>query len=121
MSAVAAILSLALFLAFLTSGLQKVFFSTAMSAAAEHVGFTKAAFQRIGVLEALGAVGLVCGLSATGGFWFLVNDVAAWCLAALMGGAVVVHLRRGHGIKGAAPALVLGLVALLEAIFRLMA
>lgn len=121
MSAVAAILSLALFLAFVTSGLQKVFFSTAMSAAAEHVGFSKSAFQRIGVLETLGAIGLVCGLSATGGFWFVVNDVAAWCLAALMGGAVVIHFRRGHGIGGAAPALVLGLLSALEAVFRLLA
>jgi hypothetical protein len=121
MSAVAALLSLALFFVFMTSGLQKVFFSTAMSAAAEHVGFTKSAFQRIGVLEALGALGLVAGLSAKGGFFLFVNDVAAWCLAALMAGAAVTHFRKGHGLKGAAPAIVLGSLVALEAIFRLLA
>lgn len=122
MSAVASILSIALFLAFATSGLQKIRFNPMSSQSAGHLGFSKSAYQRIGVLEMLGGFGLLVGLSAKGAsVWAILNELAAAGLAVTMVLAVVFHLRKGDDAKLFAPALVLGLLALLELVFRLAA
>jgi hypothetical protein len=120
MRAVASILSIIVFLAFATTGLQKLIFNTMASQASEHLGFSKSAFQRVGVLEFLGAVGVLVGLAAKHGTWLaLVNEVAAGALALLMVAATAVHLRKGDGLKGSAPAWGLGLLCVLELVLRL--
>ncbi|MHB1209927.1 MAG: DoxX family protein [Acidimicrobiales bacterium] len=120
MSAVASILSIILFLAFLTSGIQKVLFNPMASQSAGHLGFSKSAFQKIGMLEIAGGVAVMAGLAAKGtSFWAILNEVAAGGLTITMILAVYFHLREHDGFKVYAPAAGLGLVALLELIFRL--
>ncbi len=122
MSAVAAILSIILFLVFASSGIQKVIFNPMMSESAARLEFTKRAYQRIGALEVAGAIGLLAGLAAKStSFWGIVNVAAAAGLTLTMVLAVVLHLRKGESFKLFAPALVLGLLTLLELIFRLVA
>jgi uncharacterized membrane protein YphA (DoxX/SURF4 family) len=120
MSVVAALLSILLFLAFASAGAQKVVFNPAMSKAAEHLGFTKRGYQRIGVVEVLGGIAVMAGLvapraSALG----VVNEIGAAGLTVMMAMAVAFHLRNGDKAKYFTPALALGVVALLEVIFRL--
>jgi len=122
MSAVASILSIILFLAFATSGLQKVRFNPMSSQSAGHLGFTKNAFQRIGALEIVGGFALMAGLAAKGAtFLAILNEVAAAGLLATMVLAVYFHRRKGDSITMIAPALVLGLAALIELVLRLAA
>ncbi len=120
MRAVASILSIIVFLAFATTGAQKLIFNTLASRAAEHLGVTKRNFQGIGLLEVLGAVGVLVGLaSKKGTFLTLVNESAAAGLLALMIVATVVHLRKGDSFKDAAPAMVFGAACLVELVLRL--
>jgi uncharacterized membrane protein YphA (DoxX/SURF4 family) len=120
MRAVASILSIILFLVFATSGAQKLIFNTMASQTAEHLGFKKSSFQRVGVLEILGAIGVMVGIVAKKGTWLAVlNEVAAGGLFVTMLAAIVLHLRRGDGPKGAAPALGLAIVCALEIVLRL--
>jgi hypothetical protein len=120
MSAVAALLSITLFLGFVLAGAQKLLFDPVMSKSAEHLGFTKRNYQRIGIVEMTGAIGIVVGVVAhRGSFLGIVNELAATGLAVMMALAVRAHLRRGDGAKMFSPALALGLLALVELIFRL--
>ncbi len=120
MRAVASILSIIVFLAFATTGAQRIIFNTVASKAAGHLGFTKRTFQLVGLLEILGALGVLIGLAAKKGtFLALLNEAAAAGLLVTMVAAVVVHLRKGDGITGAAPALVLGAACLVELVLRL--
>ena len=120
MSAVAVLLTLTLFFAFLASGLQKVIFNPTMSRSADHLGFTKSAYQRVGGLEIAGAVGLLIGVAAWGSsFWAIINDAAAIGLFALMMGTALTHVRKGDRAAAIAPVLLLGVLALLELTFRL--
>ena len=71
------------------------------------------AVKGIGLVEVLGAIGLIVP-AATG----IAPVLVAWAalgLAAVMAGAVVVHLKRGEGIAAAVPSIVLGLLSLLVA------
>jgi len=120
MSAVAVLLTIILSIAFLASGLQKIIFNPTMSRAADHLGFTKSVYQRVGGLEIAGAVGLLVGVAAWGSsFWALLNDAAAFGLFALMMGAAVTQFRKGDKAPALAPVLVLGVLALLEMVLRL--
>jgi uncharacterized membrane protein YphA (DoxX/SURF4 family) len=120
MRAVASILSIIIFLAFVTAGAQKLIFNTMASQTAEHLGFKKSTFQRVGALEVLGALGVMIGLAAKHGSWLaLLNEVAAGGLLASMLAGTALHMRKGDGLKGAAPAAALGLVCLVELILRL--
>jgi len=120
MSAVASILAIALFLAFVTSGLQKVLFNPAMSKNADELGFPKRSYQRIGGLEILGGLGLLVGLASKGSSIFAVtNEVAGACLVLLMVVAIATYARRGVGMRRASPAAALGLLVLVEVLFRL--
>jgi len=120
MSAVASILSIILFLAFLTSGIQKVLFNPLASQSAGHLGFSKSAFQRIGMVEIAGAVAVMAGLAAKGtSFWAILNELAAGGLTVTMILAVYFHVRKGDDVKVFAPAAGLAVLALLELIFRL--
>ena len=93
--------------AFAALGAAKLAAVPAMRARAAHVGFSVAAYRRIGVLEILAVVGLLVGA-----FVPVIGALAAAGLLLLLGGAVVAHLRNGDGIREIAPAVVLGLVAL---------
>ena len=64
MSVFAALLSIMLCLAFAMAGAQKILFNPVMSKSAEHLGFTKRGYRRIGVLELVGAVGVIVGVVA---------------------------------------------------------
>jgi hypothetical protein len=119
MSVTASIFSVVLFLAFAMAGIQKVRWNPMMSGAAEHLGFTKSAYQRIGMLEIAGAIGVIVGVAANGSsFWGVLNEAAAAGLALTMLLAVIMHIRKGDNAKMYAPALVLGVIALLELILR---
>jgi zinc transporter ZupT len=91
-----------------------------MSKAAGRLGLTKRAYRAIGGIEVLGALGLLIGLTAKGSSLLaIVNEIAAGGLFVMMVLAVIFHLRKGDKAKFFAPALVLGVLALLELIFRL--
>jgi len=120
MTVAASLLSLVLFLAFASAGAQRLVFNPAMSKSAEHLGYTRRAYRRVGLLEVVGAIALLIGLTARGTTALaVVNEVAAAGLALLMAIAVSVHLRKHDALKYYAPALSLGLLAILELIFRL--
>ncbi len=76
-----------------------------MRARAAHVGFSVAAYRRIGVLEVAGAIGLPLGLVQP-----LLGALAGVGLLLLLAGAVVAHLRNGDGPREVAPAVVCALL-----------
>ena len=78
--------------------------------------FSAGMVKAIGAAEVLGAIGLI--LPAAVGVAPVLVPIAALALAAVMAGAVAVHLRRGDGLAGAAPSVVLGLLSLLLAVLR---
>jgi uncharacterized membrane protein YphA (DoxX/SURF4 family) len=120
MFVVAVVLSVVLFVSFASAGAQKIVFNPAMSKSAEHLGFTKRGFQRVGFVELLGALAVLAGLVASRGSALgVLNEIAAAALTVMMGLAVRVHLRRGDATKYITPALVLGVMALVEVICRL--
>jgi uncharacterized membrane protein YphA (DoxX/SURF4 family) len=122
MAAVASIISIMLFLVFASAGIQKVTFNPLMSASASRLGFSKSAYQRIGMLEILGGVALLAGLASTGTSpWAILNDVAAGALTIMMILATATHLRHGEKWKSYAPALSLAGLSLLELVLRLLA
>ena len=102
------ILAGVLVVAFAAAGAAKLAAVPAMRARAAHVGFSVAAYRRIGLLEILGVLGLLVGalLPAIGAL------AAAGLLLLLLGGAMIAHLRSGDGPRELAPALVLGLATL---------
>ena len=71
--------------------------------------FSQGAVRAIGVLEVLGAAGLI--LPALLGIATTLAPVAATAIGLLMVGAVITHVRRGDGLAAAAPALVFGILA----------
>lgn len=105
--------------AFLVSGLSKIVGQReAMIAKTPYVeDFPQGAVRLIGVVEVLGALGLF--LPAIFDVAPVLVPLAAIGLAAVMLGAVVVHLRRGEGLAAAAPALVLAVLSALVAWGRL--
>ena len=101
------ILAGVLVVAFATAGSAKLAAVPAMREAAEHVGFSVAAYRRIGLLEVLAVLGLLIGA-----FVPLIGALAAAGLLLLLGGALIAHLRNGDGVRQIAPAVVLGLMTL---------
>lgn len=119
MSVVASLLSIVLFLAFVTSGAQKIQFNPYTSAVAQRLGFSKRAYQRLGLLEVVAAIAVLVGVaSARGSLLGIINVVASSVLAVVMLLAVVFHLRKKDPFKSYAPALVLFVLAILQVIFR---
>ena len=101
------ILAALLIVAFAALGTAKIAAVPAMRARAEHVGFSVAAYRRIGLLEVLAVAGLLVGA-----FIPVIGALAAVGLLMLLGGALVTHLRNGDGLREIAPAVVLGLATL---------
>jgi DoxX-like family len=101
------ILAGVLVVAFAAAGAAKLAAVPAMRARAAHVGFSVAAYRRIGLLEILGVLGVLVGALLPA-----IGALAAAGLLLLLGGAMIVHLRSGDGPRELAPALVLGLATL---------
>jgi uncharacterized membrane protein YphA (DoxX/SURF4 family) len=120
MSVVASLLSIVLFLAFITSGAQKIQFNPYTSAIAQRLGFSKKAYQRLGVLEVVGGTAVLVGLaSERGSLLGVINIVASSVLAVMMLAAVVFHLRKGDPIKSYAFASTLFVLAILQVVCRI--
>jgi hypothetical protein len=96
------ILATLLIVAFAALGSAKLAAVPAMRSRAEHVGFTVAAYRRIGALEIAGVLGVILGT-----VFPVVGALAGTGLLLLLGGAVLTHLRNGDGAKELAPAVVL--------------
>ena len=111
--------SVLLAIAFLGAGAMKAFTNyDQLSAKKEWAKrFPPAAVKAIGGLEILGALGLI--LPAVTGIAVVLVPVAALGLAAMMVGAVIVHVIGKDPIAAIAPAIVLGLLAILVAWGRL--
>ena len=101
------ILAGVLVVAFAAAGAAKLAAVPAMRARAAHVGFSVAAYRRIGILEILGVLGLLAGALLPA-----IGALAAAGLLLLLGGAVLTHVRSGDGPRELAPAVVLGLATL---------
>jgi len=101
------ILAGVLVVAFAAAGAAKLAAVPAMRARAAHVGFSVAAYRRIGLLEILGVLGLLVGALLPA-----IGALAAAGLLLLLGGAMIAHLRSGDGPRELAPALMLGLATL---------
>ena len=101
------ILAGVLVVAFAAAGAAKLAAVPAMRARAAHVGFSVAAYRRIGLLEILGVLGVLVGALLP-----VIGALAAAGLLLLLGGAMIAHLRSGDGPRELAPALVLGLATL---------
>ena len=86
-------------------GFAKILAIAPMRARAAHVGFSVAAYRRIGVLEVAGAIGLAVGLVQP-----LLGGLAGTGLLLLLAGAVVTHVRNGDGLREVAPAVVCALL-----------
>lgn len=106
--------------AFLTAGSFKLSLGKAVEgkgmAWARH--YADASVRLIGAAEVLGALGIVLPAALGVATWLV--PVAAVCLAALMVGAVVQHLKEGDGLKGAAPAAVFCVLSLALAAGRIL-
>lgn len=84
-----------------------------MRDSASHLGFSFAAYQRIGALEVAGAAGLLIGL------WFAPLGIAAAAgLVLLTIGAAYFHVKAKDPAKIAAAPVAIGLLALVELILR---
>ena len=95
------VLAALLVLQALLLGGAKVLQLAPMRERAEHVGFTAADYQRIGLLELLAAGGVLVGLAVLAGCGLLL----------LLGGALVAHVRAGDRPPALAPALVVAALA----------
>jgi uncharacterized membrane protein YphA (DoxX/SURF4 family) len=113
MFVVTIILAVLLALGFAMSGTQKLTRAKMMVEGAEHLGVPYSRYQLIGVLEILAAIGLIVGL------WVAALGIAAGLgLVLLMIGALPYHLRAGDKVGQFGVPLLLGILALLEVIFR---
>jgi uncharacterized membrane protein len=90
---------------FLVLGTAKILALGPMRERAAEVGFSTAAYRRIGLLEVAGAIGLLVGLVEP-----VIGALAAAGLLLLLVGAVAAHLRHGDGPREFAPAVVCGLL-----------
>lgn len=105
MTLVASILAVLLALIFAALGTAKIRALQPMRELATEAGFSVAAYRRIGLLEVAAAIGLLIGLIKP-----LTGTLAGAGLLLLLGGALVVHLRKGDGPRKYAPAVVVGLL-----------
>ncbi|WP_406045842.1 DoxX family protein [Micromonospora sp. NBC_00898] len=116
MTLAAAILAVLLALVFLALGTAKMLALQPMRELAAKAGFSVAAYRRIGLLEVAAVIGLLIGL-----FQPLIGVLAGAGLLLLLGGAVVVHLRKGDGPRKYGPAVVCGLLVATYLVLQLLA
>ena len=75
--------------------------------------FPSGAIKALGSAEVLGAAGLI--LPAVFDRASVLVPIAATCIAAVMVGAITVHLRRGEGVVAALPAALVCVLAIVVA------
>jgi hypothetical protein len=119
MAEAASMVTIVLFLAFMTSGAQKVVFNPFMSQTAERLGFTKNGFRRLGAIELVGAVALLVGLASTGDWLARLNEAAAVVLVATTLVVLVGQLRAGDAMRRYGAVAALGALAVVELVLRL--
>jgi hypothetical protein len=119
MAVAASMLSMVLFLAFMTAGAQKVVFNPFMSQTAERLGFTRSGYRRVGVVEMAAAVALLIGLASAKDWLARVNEGAAAVLILAALYTLIGQLRAGDSIRRYAPLIVLGALAAAELVLRL--
>lgn len=120
MLAVSSVLAIAMFVVFITLGVQRLIFNDTMESMARRVGFSRRAFTIIGSVEALFAVGLLVGVAGVHGTWQgWVNTASAVVLLGMTLGDVVTNLRTKQSRTTLWP--LLGLLALViaELVLRL--
>lgn len=100
-----AVLTVVLAVFFLALGTAKILALAPMRDRAANVGFSVAAYRRIGLLEVAGAIGLLVGF-----FVPPLGALAAIGLLLLLGGALFTHLRKGDGPREVTPAAVSALL-----------
>ena len=108
MSAALQVVAMPLALVFGALGTAKTLGLRPIRELAAEVGFSTAAYRRIGLLEVAGAIGLLIGLIEP-----LIGVLAGAGLLVLLGGAVVTHIRNGQGAARFAPALVCGVLVVI--------
>ncbi|WP_410816822.1 DoxX family protein [Micromonospora sp. 050-3] len=116
MTLAVAILAVLLALIFSALGTAKILALQPMRALAAEAGFSVAAYRRIGLLEVAAVIGLLIGL-----FQPLIGMLAGAALLLLLGGALVVHLRKGDGPRKYGPAVVCGVLVAAYLILRVLA
>jgi uncharacterized membrane protein YphA (DoxX/SURF4 family) len=94
MSLIATVLCIVLAVVFTVAGLNKFSGSEIAQAAPAHFNISTGFYRFAGVLELLGSIGLIVGVLAAPAL----AGVAAACLAGLMIGAVVLHIRVGDSL-----------------------
>ena len=92
-------------LIFALFGTAKIMALPPMRELAAEAGFSVDAYRSIGVLEVAGAVGVALGLAVP-----LLGRVAAAGLLVLLAGALITHVRQGHGPRQYAPVIVCGVL-----------
>jgi uncharacterized membrane protein YphA (DoxX/SURF4 family) len=102
-------------LMFIAAGVPKLLKAQSAVTQAEELKIAPTSYQIIGVLELLGAAGVLLGL------WTSWLGVAAGAgLALMMVGAVITHVRAGQSAKKAIPAIVFAALALGYIVLRLL-
>lgn len=96
-----AILASIVALVFAALGLAKILAQPAMRERAAHLGFSTAAYRRIGVLESAAALGVALGPAVP-----VLGGLAGGGLLLLLAGAVTMHLRHRDTARAIAPAIV---------------
>ncbi|HVB70587.1 MAG TPA: DoxX family protein [Acidimicrobiales bacterium] len=119
MAVAACMLSMVLFLAFLTSGAQKVVFNPFMTQTAERLGFSRPLYRRVGGVEVVAAIALLAGLASQGDALARVNEAAAVVLALAATVTLVGQLRVRDSIRRYGPLLAMVALALVELGLRL--
>lgn len=100
------IISIVVAVLFLSTGLPKVLGQAKVLDQGAHLGFAAPAYRRLGIVELLGAAGLLAGLA-----WSPIGIAAAVGFVVMMVGAVVVHLRAKDPVPMVVPAVVVGIAA----------
>ncbi|QGN49751.1 DoxX family protein [Micromonospora sp. WMMD558] len=116
MTLAATILAVLLALIFSALGTAKILALQPMRELAAHAGFSVSAYRRIGLLEIAAVIGLLIGL-----FQPLIGLLAGAGLLLLLGGALVVHLRKGDGPRRYAPAIVCGVLVAAYLVLQVLA
>jgi hypothetical protein len=104
MTAAAIALAIVLAMFFAGLGTAKMLAVGPVRHMAAHVGFSTAAYRRIGALEVAGAAGILVSLAQP-----RIGALASAGLLLLLAGALVSHRRAGDGLRDAAPALIAAL------------
>lgn len=99
---VTTILALTLGVAFTAAGCAKVTDQPVMLKARDHLGLGPELYRAVGMVELVGAIGVLLGLFSV---FNLVGIVSAVGLATLMLGAVIVHLKARDAGRELLPAL----------------